>query len=311
MSRSLPPAGRGRGRGQAAAPSVQQGLVGDNQDRSKAIFTRDSHGELVIVKPGEKTEAELKVENRTAEDEHYEAYLQGRSAGKIHEIGGYSDGIDRAAMADSASARDGERTGEPRKYAPSRAHNHGVKYKRQKGVTSEHAVAEAAAAAGSAMDQAMQRARAGSDDDDEMAALSMSAAQLASRAMDVYNVPISNLKQADCHGNDLRLPQLERKLRKFCEYFGEEVSVRTLDGDRPVLKDFEQVRHAPQASRPQVSRPKSRTPSLAPHSSPHVAPHSSPHVTPHSSLHITGIFLPHTCQTPCFPTYHRHVSLLC
>ena len=267
MSRSLPPAGRGRGRGQAAAPSVQQGLVGDNQDRSKAIFTRDSHGELVIVKPGEKTEAELKVENRTAEDEHYEAYLQGRSAGKIHEIGGYSDGIDRAAMADSASARDGERTGEPRKYAPSRAHNHGVKYKRQKGVTSEQAVAEAAAAAGSAMDQAMQRARAGSDDDDEMAALSMTAAQLASRAMDVYNVPISNLKQADCHGNDLRLPQLERKLRKFCEYFGEEVSVRTLDGDRPVLKDFEQVRHAPQASRPQVSLPKSRTPSLAPQAS--------------------------------------------
>ena len=293
MSRSLPPAGRGRGRGQAAAPSVQQGLVGDNQDRSKAIFTRDSHGELVIVKPGEKTEAELKVENRTAEDEHYEAYLQGRSAGKIHEIGGYSDGIDRAAMADSASARDGERTGEPRKYAPSRAHNHGVKYKRQKGVTSEHAVAEAAAAAGSAMDQAMQRARAGSDDDDEMAALSMSAAQLASRAMDVYNVPISNLKQADCHGNDLRLPQLERKLRKFCEYFGEEVSVRTLDGDRPVLKDFEQVRHAPQASRPQVSRPKSRTPSLAPHSSPHVAPHSSPHVTPHSSPHVTHV-TPHS-----------------
>ena len=293
MSRSLPPAGRGRGRGQAAAPSVQQGLVGDNQDRSKAIFTRDSHGELVIVKPGEKTEAELKVENRTAEDEHYEAYLQGRSAGKIHEIGGYSDGIDRAAMADSASARDGERTGEPRKYAPPRAHNHGVKYKRQKGVTSEHAVAEAAAAAGSAMDQAMQRARAGSDDDDEMAALSMSAAQLASRAMDVYNVPISNLKQADCHGNDLRLPQLERKLRKFCEYFGEEVSVRTLDGDRPVLKDFEQVRHAPQASRPQVSRPKSRTPSLAPHSSPHVAPHSSPHVTPHSSPHVTHV-TPHS-----------------
>ena len=293
MSRSLPPAGRGRGRGQAAAPSVQQGLVGDNQDRSKAIFTRDSHGELVIVKPGEKTEAELKVENRTAEDEHYEAYLQGRSAGKIHEIGGYSDGIDRAAMADSASARDGERTGEPRKYAPSRAHNHGVKYKRQKGVTSEHAVAEAAAAAGSAMDQAMQRARAGSDDDDEMAALSMTAAQLASRAMDVYNVPISNLKQADCHGNDLRLPQLERKLRKFCEYFGEEVSVRTLDGDRPVLKDFEQVRHAPQASRPQVSRPKSRTPRLAPHSSPHVAPHSSPHVTPHSSPHVTHV-TPHS-----------------
>ena len=293
MSRSLPPAGRGRGRGQAAAPSVQQGLVGDNQDRSKAIFTRDSHGELVIVKPGEKTEAELKVENRTAEDEHYEAYLQGRSAGKIHEIGGYSDGIDRAAMADSASARDGERTGEPRKYAPSRAHNHGVKYKRQKGVTSEQAVAEAAAAAGSAMDQAMQRARAGSDDDDEMAALSMTAAQLASRAMDVYNVPISNLKQADCHGNDLRLPQLERKLRKFCEYFGEEVSVRTLDGDRPVLKDFEQVRHAPQASRPQVSRPKSRTPSLAPHSSPHVAPHSSPHVTPHSSPHVTHV-TPHS-----------------
>ena len=272
---------------------MQQGLVGDNQDRSKAIFTRDSHGELVIVKPGEKTEAELKVENRTAEDEHYEAYLQGRSAGKIHEIGGYSDGIDRAAMADSASARDGERTGEPRKYAPSRAHNHGVKYKRQKGVTSEQAVAEAAAAAGSAMDQAMQRARAGSDDDDEMAALSMTAAQLASRAMDVYNVPISNLKQADCHGNDLRLPQLERKLRKFCEYFGEEVSVRTLDGDRPVLKDFEQVRHAPQASRPQVSRPKSRTPSLAPHSSPHVAPHSSPHVTPHSSPHVTHV-TPHS-----------------
>ena len=154
-------------------------------------------------------------------------------------------------------------------------------------------MAEAAAAAGSAMDQAMQRARAGSDDDDEMAALSMSAAQLASRAMDVYNVPISNLKQADCHGNDLRLPQLERKLRKFCEYFGEEVSVRTLDGDRPVLKDFEQVRHAPQASRPQVSRPKSRTASLAPHSSPHVAPHSSPHVTPHSSPHVTHV-TPHS-----------------
>ena len=59
--------------------------------------------------------------------------------------------------------------------------------------------------------------------------------------MGVYNMPISNQPQLDPHGNDLRLPQLERKLRKFLECFAEEASIRTLEGS-PVLKDFEQIR---------------------------------------------------------------------
>ena len=67
------------------------------------------------------------------------------------------------------------------------------------------------------------------------------AAQLASRAMEAYNTPISNLTQADVYGNDLNLPKRERKLRKFLECFAEDVSVQTVDG-RVVLRDFEELR---------------------------------------------------------------------
>jgi len=59
--------------------------------------------------------------------------------------------------------------------------------------------------------------------------------------MELYNLPISNLKQLDPYGNDLRVPKLERKLRKFLECFGEEAAVTTLEGT-VVLKDFEALR---------------------------------------------------------------------
>ena len=62
-----------------------------------------------------------------------------------------------------------------------------------------------------------------SDNDDDDDALSLSASELCDRAMSVYNEPISNLAQRDVHGNDLRLPKLERKLRKYVEFFAEEV----------------------------------------------------------------------------------------
>ena len=41
--------------------------------------------------------------------------------------------------------------------------------------------------------------------------------------------------------NDLRVPLLERKGRKFLACFAEDVAIKTLEG-RPVLKDFDDVR---------------------------------------------------------------------
>mmetsp|Transcript_58696 Transcript_58696/g.127489 ORF Transcript_58696/g.127489 Transcript_58696/m.127489 type:complete len:231 (-) Transcript_58696:21-713(-) len=92
------------------------------------------------------------------------------------------------------------------------------------------------------MELAMRRARECSDDEDEDEdALSLNALQLANRAMETYNAPISNMQQLDVHGNDLRLPQLERKLRKFLDCFAEDIAVKTVEG-QPVLRDLEQFR---------------------------------------------------------------------
>ena len=68
----------------------------------------------------------------------------------------------------------------------------------------------------------MKRAKDGSDEEDaEDGTQPMNAVQLANRAMEIYCTKISNLIQLDVHGNDLRLPQLQRKIRKFMECFGE------------------------------------------------------------------------------------------
>eukprot|EP00966_Prymnesium_polylepis_P200139 4638151-Prymnesium_polylepis.1 len=86
----------------------------------------------------------------------------------------------------------------------------------------------------------MARALEASDDEDD-GSMSMNAVQLANRAMDTYNLPVSNIKQADVHGNDLNAPKLQRKLRKFLECFAEDVAVRTTTG-AAVLKDFEALK---------------------------------------------------------------------
>ena len=49
------------------------------------------------------------------------------------------------------------------------------------------------------------------------------------------------MPQRDAYGNDLRLPLLERKSRKFSELFAEDASVLTLT-NATVLKDYEQSR---------------------------------------------------------------------
>lgn len=51
----------------------------------------------------------------------------------------------------------------------------------------------------------------------------------------VYNEPVSNMLQRDVHGNDLRLPTLERKLRRFAECFAEDVAVRSVRGEPAVI----------------------------------------------------------------------------
>jgi len=222
--------GRGRGRG-------KRPLEGPPDD-GKARFERDEHGDLKVVKPGELLSSEKYEAEKTEEDLHYEAYLSGKAAGKIREIGGFSDGVDRAAVADSNYARESAaKEGEPSKYAPSRAYNNSLKFKHSKKSQADSGASRADGIR--ALDQAMRRAAEGSDDDEDgIDSLSMNAVQLANRAMEVYNTQISNLAQLDVHGNDLRLPLLERKLRKFAECFGEEISVKTVQG-QPVLKDFD------------------------------------------------------------------------
>ena len=181
--RPMPPAGRGRGGG--------AGCGGGGSDRAR--FVRDEHGDIVVVKSGEKTPAEIEAEReKSAEELHYEAYLEGRSSGAVRRIGGFSDGIDKAAAVDSSYAREAEereRSGEAaRQHAPARAHNRGHKFKDQR----HKSAGESAGRVGvRAFDQAMARARAVSDDDDDEAM--PSAAVLCDRAMRAYNEQVSGI----------------------------------------------------------------------------------------------------------------------
>eukprot|EP00965_Chrysotila_dentata_P016313 539378-Pleurochrysis_carterae.AAC.2 len=212
MASLVPAAGRGRGRGRGKRERE------DEESDGRARFYRDDHGDLQVLKPGETHPDEIEDENKctkrfeaelqslvwtlrgleadivdpfrstarsslTEEDLQYEAYLAGKNRGAISKIGGYSDGIDRAAVADSASARDAEaQSGERGKYAPARAYNRSAKFKQSKGSSS----AEDSGAVGAMkMELAMRRARECSDDEDEDEdALSLNALQLANRAME-------------------------------------------------------------------------------------------------------------------------------
>ena len=90
----LPPAGRGRGKRPAdAAPLAAPS--------DRAAFYRDERGELVVLKPGEKQE----VKEKTAEELHYEAYLEGKRSYGGYSAGGYSDGVDRAAATSEGLTR--------------------------------------------------------------------------------------------------------------------------------------------------------------------------------------------------------------
>ena len=46
----------------------------------KKVFYRDSKGELHALKPGEENPDQKREREKTDEDRHYEAYLEGRTA---------------------------------------------------------------------------------------------------------------------------------------------------------------------------------------------------------------------------------------
>lgn len=240
----------------------------------KALFVRDGKGELVTVLPGELMPAKVEAASaeaaeavaeateqheaarlaaRSDEDVQYEAYLNGRdkkggnvwipNAGKASSDNAYfADSISAQIAAEREAAGGGEQH-----HAPARAYDRGAKFKKQTatsgGGTYGGATSVADARAGASLAQAaLERAREVSDDDeDDEESLRLSAAQLAGRAMMAYNLPVSKLPQLDPHGNDLRVPQLERKLRKFLECFAEEASIRTVEGN-PVIRDFDSIR---------------------------------------------------------------------
>ncbi|KAL1519991.1 hypothetical protein AB1Y20_023473 [Prymnesium parvum] len=235
-------------------------------ETGKAVFVRDSKGDLVTVLPGAPLPARAqaasdaareavakaevvyeaqRLKERTPEEAQYEAYLASKQnkGGNvwIPNVGHASS--DRAAFVDSLAAEVAEHRAEGKQYAPSRAFDRSRSHKAQKsggasgylGGTSVEAARVGAAAASKAMARALE---ASDDEEDSMA---MNAVQLANRAMEMYNLPISSLAQADVHGNDLRLPKLQRKLRKFLECFAEDICVRTATG-AVVLKDFEAMK---------------------------------------------------------------------
>jgi len=237
-------------------------------ESGKVLFVRDAQGELLTVMPGDLmpsrvraatedavaavAEAEDAVETarlaaRSAEDIQYEAYMGGRDAkkGNVWIAGAGVASTDRAAFCDSISAQVAEeREASGKEYAPSRAHDRSHKIKSQRGAGSAGSYGgglsvEEARVGASAAAAALARAKEASDDDDDDG--NLPADQLAVMAMACYNTPISNLPQLDPYGNDLRVPQLERKLRKFLECFGEEAMVTTVEGTA-VLKDFEALR---------------------------------------------------------------------
>lgn len=98
---------------------------------AKARFVRDTvTGDLRVIRPDDPDYVPAPPPapaEKTAEDLHYERYLSGKQRGDVARIGGFSDGVDRAAAADSAAARDAEereRAGRDGKsHAPSHAYN--------------------------------------------------------------------------------------------------------------------------------------------------------------------------------------------
>ena len=215
----------------------------------KKVFYRDSKGELHALKPGEENPDQKREREKTDEDHHYEAYLEGRASGKVQNIGGgYGGqyGIDKAALASSDSfvpLQDGGAALLPygstarqdlvvgaaegaSKHAPAAAYNRSGKIKGKPGQASD-AQADSAAdmlkSGGSKLQQALDRARAGSDSDSDDGGdgggAAMSAAKLADRAMRVYNMPVAKAQQLDVYGNDLNVPKRERKMRKLIECF--------------------------------------------------------------------------------------------
>ena len=240
-------------------------------ETGKALFVRTSDGELITVMPGQVMPSQVSAASddaagavaeaaeareaarlaaRSAEDVQYEAYLQGKDAkrGNVWIAGMGVASANRAALDDSVAAQVAkEREASGKEYAPARAHDRNAKVKgaSRSGASSSTfggtmSIEEARAGA-SAAQAALERARQESDEDDEDESLNMSAAELASKAMTVYNTPISNMPQRDAYGNDLRLPLLERKSRKFSELFAEDASVLTLT-NATVLKDYEQIK---------------------------------------------------------------------
>jgi hypothetical protein len=235
----------------------------------KAMFVRNQDGDLVTVLPGQVMPAkmraatedameiakkatdkaeEARLANRSAEDIAYEAYQNAKDGkrGNVWIANAGQGSSDRAQFADSISAEiaaERERSG--KEYRPAAAHDRKRAFK-QSGVggggSFGGAMSVAAARQGaSAAQAALERAQQASDDEEDEASLRMPATQVCAKAMGVYNMPISNQAQLDTFGNDLRVPQLERKLRKFLECFAEEASIRTLEG-QPVLKDFEAIK---------------------------------------------------------------------
>ena len=244
-------------------------FVQPTNETGKALFVRDASGELVTVLPGEPmpalvraaSEASQKVvekseamyegkrlEERSEEDIQYEAYMNSKD-GKRGNIWLQNAGMgasDRAAFCDSLAAEVAEHRESGKEYKPSKAHDRGAKMKKQSGRGSSGFLGgtsvESAKLGAQKANEAMAKALEASDDDEgNDGSLTMNAVQMANRAMEMYNLPISNLAQADVHGNDLRLPKLQRKLRKFLECFAEDVAVKTAAG-ASVLKDFEAVK---------------------------------------------------------------------
>ena len=157
---------------------------------AKRDFFRDRSGELHVLKPGEENPDEKREREKTDEDRHYEQYLEGKSAGKVRKIGGYSDGVDRAAFAASDSyieCREEGSNGLPygahvipqgqsskdseRKHTPARAYSHRNKIKgkpRQATDGATDTAADAVNTGGAKLQQALERALVASDEEGDL-----------------------------------------------------------------------------------------------------------------------------------------------
>ena len=192
----------------------------------KKVFYRDSKGELHALKPGQENPDQKREREKTDEDRHYDSYLEGKSSGKVRNIGGgYGGqyGIDKAALAASDSFVPTQEGGgallaygstarldlvvgaaeAAQKHAPAQAYNRSAKIKGKPGQAGDAQIdshTDLIKSGGTKLQQALERARAGSDsddDDDDDDGAAMSAAKLADRAMQVYNIPVPKAQQLD------------------------------------------------------------------------------------------------------------------